>query len=66
MNMSITPDFILTEIEKQSYEISLHADDERIADGLTVSQLEFALSNCEVRTKCYSNPGIYGTALSSL
>jgi len=46
--MSIKPDFIRTEIEKQSYEISLHADDERIADGLKVSQLEFALSNCEV------------------
>ena len=34
--MSITPEFIRIEIEKQSYEISLHADDERIAEGLTV------------------------------
>jgi len=42
--MIISPDFIRAEIEKQSYEISLHADDEQIADGLTVSQLEFALS----------------------
>ena len=33
--MSITSDSIRTEIEKQSYKISLHADDERIADGLT-------------------------------
>jgi hypothetical protein len=48
MVMSITPDFIRTEIEKPSYEISLHADDERIAEGLTVSQLEFALSNCKI------------------
>jgi len=39
--MSVTLDFICNEIEKQTYEISLHADDERIADGLTVSQLEF-------------------------
>ena len=46
--MSITPDFIRAEIEKQSYEISLHADDERIAEGLTVSQIEFALSNCKI------------------
>ena len=46
--MIITPGFIRTEIEKQSYEISLHADDERIADSLTISQLEFALSDCEV------------------
>ena len=44
----MTPGFIRAEIEKQNYEISLHADDERIADGLTVFQLEFALSNCEI------------------
>jgi hypothetical protein len=48
MIMSITPDFIRTEIDKQSYEISLHADDERIAEGLTVFQLEFALSNRKI------------------
>jgi hypothetical protein len=46
--MSLTPDFIRTEIAAQSYEISLHADDARIADGLTISQLEFALSNCQI------------------
>lgn len=46
--MTITPDFIHAEIKKQSYEISLHADDERIADGLTVAQLEFALLNCKI------------------
>ena len=46
--MSVTPDFIRTEIEQQRYEISVHADDERIADDLTVSQLELALSDCEI------------------
>ena len=35
--MGLTLDFIHNEIDKQSYEISLHADDERIADGLTIS-----------------------------
>ena len=45
---SITPDLIRTEITQQSYEISIHADNERLADGLTVLQLEVALSNCEV------------------
>ena len=44
----ITPKFIKNEIVKQCYEISLHADDERIADGLTISQIEFVLSNCKV------------------
>jgi hypothetical protein len=45
---SITPDFIRAEIERQSYEISLHADEERLADILTVSDLEFALSDCAI------------------
>ena len=46
--MSVTLNFIRNEIEKQSYEISLHADDERIADELTVSQLEIVLSQCKI------------------
>ena len=46
--MSIASGFIRAEIEKQSYEISLHADDERIAEGLTVIQLEVTLSYCEI------------------
>ena len=41
--MSITPEFIRTEVEQQSYELSLHADDERIADKLTVARLEAVL-----------------------
>ena len=44
----ITEDFIHNEIKKQTYEISFHADEERIADELTVNQLEFALLNCEI------------------
>ena len=54
--MSITPDFIRTEIVQQCYEISLHADDERLADGLTVAQLEAALSGCEVIERYPDNP----------
>ena len=46
--MTLTADFIHEAIEKQSYIISLHADDERIADGLTILQLEFALSDCKI------------------
>jgi Domain of unknown function (DUF4258) len=45
---SITPDFIRAEIEQQSYKISLHADEERLADGLTVSDLELVLSHCTI------------------
>lgn len=47
-DMTITSEFIRTEIRNQNYEISLHADDERIAKSLTVSQPEFALSNCKI------------------
>ena len=46
--MSITSDFIRTEVEQQSYEISIHADNERLADGLTTFQLEVALSEGKV------------------
>jgi hypothetical protein len=46
--MSITADFIRAEVAAQSYEISLHADDERLADGLTISQVEQALLSCEI------------------
>jgi len=46
--MSITTEFIRTEIRNQSYEISIHADDERIADGLTIDDLEVVLSNCQI------------------
>lgn len=50
----LTPDFIADEINKQYYELSLHADDERIADSLTIAQIEFALSDCEI-IEDYSN-----------
>jgi hypothetical protein len=54
--MSITSDFIRVEITNQSYEISLHADDERIAEGLTIIQLEFALSNCQILEQYPDDP----------
>jgi len=44
--MNISPEFIRSEIENQTYEISLHADEERIADGLTISQVETVLTDC--------------------
>ncbi|HHT9133438.1 MAG TPA: DUF4258 domain-containing protein [Candidatus Avalokitesvara rifleensis] len=54
--MSIILDFIHNEIEKQTYEISFHADDERIADELTVSQLEFVLSQCKIIEQYLDDP----------
>ncbi len=47
-SMPFEPEFIRSEIDNQSYIISLHADDERLADGLTMEELETALKNCEV------------------
>jgi hypothetical protein len=46
--MSITIDFIRSEIENESYEISLHADNERLNDELTLNQLEQALVTGEI------------------
>jgi hypothetical protein len=46
--MSITLEFIRTEILAQSYELSIHADNERLADHLTVAQVEHALLNCQI------------------
>jgi hypothetical protein len=46
--MPLTPRFIRTEVESQAYQISIHADDERIADGLTLLQVETALMHCEI------------------
>jgi len=46
--MSITAIFIRSEIKNQTYVISLHADEERLADGLTIRQIEYALSDCEI------------------
>ena len=46
--MTITPDFIRTEVAQQSYELSIHADNERLTDGLRIAQLEEALAACEI------------------
>lgn len=37
--MPFTADFIRREVEKQTYEISIHADEERVAEGLTIAQV---------------------------
>jgi hypothetical protein len=63
MGKPMTPSFIRSEIEGQSYEISLHADDERIAEGLTISQLEVALSDCKIIEEY---PGSAGRKLSCI
>ncbi|MCJ7435101.1 MAG: DUF4258 domain-containing protein [Anaerolineales bacterium] len=47
-SMPFEPDFIRAEIDNQSYQISMHADDERLADGLTIAELEMALLDYEI------------------
>ena len=46
--MSITVEFIRNEVENQTYEISVHADDERLNDELTIEEIEFILNHCEI------------------
>ncbi|MBU2446433.1 MAG: DUF4258 domain-containing protein [Bacteroidetes bacterium] len=53
---SITPEFICEEILSQNYEISIHADDERINEQLIISQLEFVLTNCEIIEEYPNDP----------
>ncbi len=54
--MSITAEFIRNEVENQSYELSLHADDERLNDELTIGQLESVLKGCEIIENYPSDP----------
>jgi len=46
--MPLTPEFIRSEIASQRYQISLHADDERLADGLMIAEIESVLADCRV------------------
>jgi len=46
--MKITNKFIKAEITNQGYEISLHADDERITENITINEMECALLNCKI------------------
>ena len=48
LNTALSPVFIRREVEAESYAISLHADEERVADHLTIRQVESALLNCVV------------------
>lgn len=54
--MPITPAFIRSEVENQTYAISLHADDERLADGLVIANLEAALIGCEIIERYPKDP----------
>jgi hypothetical protein len=45
--MSISPEFIRAEIAAQTYELSVHADDERLTDHLLLAQVEHVLLHCQ-------------------
>ena len=46
--MALTIQFIHQSATLDDFELSLHADDERLADGLTTNQLEEALKSAEL------------------
>jgi hypothetical protein len=46
--MSFPPEFIHRAVVNQAFQISIHTDDERLADGLKIDELESALTNCEI------------------
>jgi hypothetical protein len=45
--MSISLEFIRAEITAQTYELSVHADDERVADPLLLTEVEYVLLHCQ-------------------
>lgn len=51
MTVTLTSECIRAEIAAQCYEISLHADDERLADDSTIAQIEYVLSNFPIPAK---------------
>lgn len=54
--MEINKKFIKEQVEKSLYEISLHADDERINDEITYDELEKALLNDEILEEYPDDP----------
>jgi hypothetical protein len=52
--MSLSLDFIQAEISAQTYELSVHADDERLADHLTMAQVEYVLFHSQM-LELYAN-----------
>jgi hypothetical protein len=52
--MSLSLDFIQAEISAQTYELSIHADDERLADHLTIAQVEHVLLHSQM-LEIYAN-----------
>jgi hypothetical protein len=52
--MILSLDFIQTETRAQTYELSMHADDERLADHLTMAQVEYILLHSQM-LELYTN-----------
>ena len=52
-------EFIRSGLLRQAYEISQHADDERLADGLTVDEVEGALMRSEILEEYPQDPRGY-------
>ena len=46
--MPLSVEFIRESVSSEAYELSLHADDERLADGLTVREVEEVLASAEL------------------
>jgi hypothetical protein len=54
--MPLSLEFIRAELVAQSYEISIHADDERLADHLTMAQVEQVLLHCQMLEDYQDDP----------
>jgi hypothetical protein len=54
--MPLTIEFIRASVAAGAYGLSLHADDERLADGLTVLEVEEALASAEMLEEYPDDP----------
>lgn len=55
-NVALTVDFIQGSVRNGRYELSLHADEERLDEGFTIQELEDALSSLEILEEYTDDP----------
>lgn len=54
--MPLDETFIKKAVQADAYELSLHADEERLHDHLTIKELEAVLLSCEILERYHGDP----------
>lgn len=56
MSVPLDESFIKRAAQRGDYELSLHADEERLNDHLTIEELEHVLQSCEILERYPNDP----------